>query len=222
MRTMANYSSGPWRHGWQIVDRPSEFRAVRSALTGSDCCGVVLVGAAGVGKTTLARAVTGSLRSSHRALGGVDGIVARLPLGRLRASGATVVIARSNRALGIGTRIPCLATKHHRRSGQRTSARSAVGEHLCPSDRRRQRGSHSRDGADRRTRTRCCHVPVEDGYLRRFELHPFARRRASPSVESVIGGTLEGLSGRSDVGVLGRETRLSYGIWWKARSTRAP
>ena len=48
---------------WQIVDRPAEFGAVRSALTGNESCGVVLVGAAGVGKTTLARAVTDSLRS---------------------------------------------------------------------------------------------------------------------------------------------------------------
>ncbi len=52
--------------GWQIVDRPSEFGAVRSALTGSETSGVVLVGAAGVGKTTLARAVTNSFRSQVR------------------------------------------------------------------------------------------------------------------------------------------------------------
>jgi AAA domain len=52
--------------GWQIVDRPSEFGAVRSTLTGSESSGVVLVGAAGVGKTTLARAVTNSLRSQVR------------------------------------------------------------------------------------------------------------------------------------------------------------
>src|ERR1700757_1607394 len=48
---------------WQLLDRPVEFDTIRSALTGGDGGGVVLVGAAGVGKTTLARTVTATLRS---------------------------------------------------------------------------------------------------------------------------------------------------------------
>src|SRR5690349_21765799 len=46
---------------WQLLDRPAEHAAIRSALSSSDSCGVVLVGAAGVGKTTLARTVTSSM-----------------------------------------------------------------------------------------------------------------------------------------------------------------
>jgi replication-associated recombination protein RarA len=48
---------------WQLLDRPVDYGAICSALSGRDGCGVVVVGAAGVGKTTLARTVTKSLRS---------------------------------------------------------------------------------------------------------------------------------------------------------------
>src|ERR1700739_4246307 len=46
---------------WQLLDRPVEREVIRSALTRADCRGVLVMGAAGVGKTTLARAVTKSL-----------------------------------------------------------------------------------------------------------------------------------------------------------------
>jgi DNA-binding NarL/FixJ family response regulator len=45
---------------WQLLDRPSEHQAIRSALEGGGR-GVVVVGPAGVGKTTLTRMVTDSL-----------------------------------------------------------------------------------------------------------------------------------------------------------------
>lgn len=51
---------------WQFIDRAAEFGAIEEAFTGHESRGVVLVGAAGVGKTTLARAVTASLRSRVR------------------------------------------------------------------------------------------------------------------------------------------------------------
>ncbi|AZG44462.1 Holliday junction ATP-dependent DNA helicase RuvB [Gordonia insulae] len=46
---------------WQLLGRPTEQQAIRAALTGSAGSGVVLVGSAGVGKTTLARVVTEEL-----------------------------------------------------------------------------------------------------------------------------------------------------------------
>src|SRR5277367_5308491 len=46
---------------WQLQDRPVEQEAIRSALTRPDCRGVLVIGPAGVGKTTLTRAVTESL-----------------------------------------------------------------------------------------------------------------------------------------------------------------
>ena len=51
---------------WQLLDRPTEFEAVRSTLADDVSCGVVLVGSAGVGKTTLARTVTDSLECQVR------------------------------------------------------------------------------------------------------------------------------------------------------------
>lgn len=51
---------------WQLLDRPVEQEAIRSALGGAESCGVILVGAAGVGKTTLARNVIASPRSKVR------------------------------------------------------------------------------------------------------------------------------------------------------------
>ncbi|MDT5133767.1 MAG: hypothetical protein QOE41_3078, partial [Mycobacterium sp.] len=56
--------SGSMANRWQLKDRPAEFGAIRPALTDSECCGVFLVGPAGVGKTTLARIVTKSLTAT--------------------------------------------------------------------------------------------------------------------------------------------------------------
>src|SRR5271170_1307623 len=51
---------------WQLQDRPVEQEAIRAALTVPDCRGVLVIGAAGVGKTTLARTVTESLTAPVR------------------------------------------------------------------------------------------------------------------------------------------------------------
>lgn len=58
--------SYPMARSWQLLDRQTEFGAVRSAMADDSTCGAVLVGAAGVGKTTLARAVTKSLDADVR------------------------------------------------------------------------------------------------------------------------------------------------------------
>jgi MoxR-like ATPase len=62
---------------WQLLERRVEHEAVRSTLTGGESRGVVVVGAAGVGKTTLARTVTASL----------EPISNRLPPGAVPSSG---------------------------------------------------------------------------------------------------------------------------------------
>ena len=49
---------------WQLLDRPTEFDTVRSTLTGGKGGGVIVTGVAGVGKSTLARAVTATLRTT--------------------------------------------------------------------------------------------------------------------------------------------------------------
>ena len=49
---------------WQLLERPKEQATIRAALTGDEQHGVVLIGPAGVGKTTLARTVTDKLSSA--------------------------------------------------------------------------------------------------------------------------------------------------------------
>ena len=51
--------------GWRILDRPTQDGVIRSALSGDEGRGVVVVGPAGVGKTTLARAVTATLPAAR-------------------------------------------------------------------------------------------------------------------------------------------------------------
>lgn len=51
--------------GWQFIDRPTEDALLRSALSDDESAGVVVIGPAGVGKTTLARAVTATLPTAQ-------------------------------------------------------------------------------------------------------------------------------------------------------------
>lgn len=178
--------------GWQIVDRPSEFGAVRSALTGAQSSGVVLVGAAGVGKTTLARAVTDSLRSQVRWVASTESSKG-IPLGvfahlvgpstsrdptALLATARKSLVAQENTVVGVddahlldqlsATLLHQIAVGH----AGRILATVRTGESV----------------PDAVTSL------WKDGYLRRIELQPFTKQQSIALVESVIGGTLEGFS----------------------------
>ena len=76
---------------WQLLDRPAEFDSVRSTLIDGKGGGVVVIGAAGVGKTTLAHTVTASLRSDVNWVGCTESSRS-IPLGvfahRIPASGS--------------------------------------------------------------------------------------------------------------------------------------
>src|ERR1700757_1781661 len=61
-KRMANLHFDPMARRWQLLERPAEQEAIRTALGAGETCGAILVGPAGVGKTTLARSVTASLR----------------------------------------------------------------------------------------------------------------------------------------------------------------
>jgi len=179
-------------HGWQIVDRPSEFGAVRSALTGSDCCGVVLVGAAGVGKTTLARAVTGSLRSQVHWVASTESSRS-IPLGVF----AHLVQPSSSR-----DPTALLASARESLVSQENTIVGVDDAHLLDQLSATLLHQIAVDNAGRILATVRTGEPVpdavtslwKDGYLKRFELHPFSKAQSVALVESVIGGTLEGLS----------------------------
>lgn len=191
MTQLSNYTPA-MAHGWQIVDRPSEFGAVRSALTSGEGCGVVLVGAAGVGKTTLARAVTGSLRSQVHWVASTEssrgiplGVFAHL-VGSSTSRDPTALLASARESL----------------IAQENTVVGVDDAHLLDQLSATLLHQIAVDQAGRILATVRTGEPVpdavtslwKDGYLQRFELKPFNKQQSIALVESVIGGTLEGLS----------------------------
>lgn len=179
-------------HGWQFLDRPTEFGAVRSALTEAGSCGVVLVGAAGVGKTTLARTVTESLRSQVHWVASTEssrsiplGVFAHL-VGPTASRDATALLASARESLvSQGNSIVGVDDAHL------LDELSATLLHQLAVDQTGHILATVRTGEP---------VPDavtslwKDGYLRRIELQPFTKAQSISLVESVIGGRLEGLS----------------------------
>ena len=177
---------------WQLIDRPAEFSAVRSALTGRECGGVLLVGAAGVGKTTLARTVTESLRSAVHWVACTEssrsiplGVFA--PLVRPSASRDPLALIASARESLIADEDSLVGVD----DAQLLDELSATLLHQIALDRAGRILATIRSGEP---------IPDavtslwKDGHLQRVELEPLAKGQSIALVESVLGGTLEGLS----------------------------
>lgn len=189
--TPATTSTSPTRQ-WQLLDRPAEHEAIRSALNSTDCCGVVLIGAAGVGKTTLARTVTSALTTkvhwtacteSSRGipLGAfahwVGPTASRDPIALL-ASARESLVADGDVVVGVD-------------DAHLLDQLSATLLHQFALERAGHVVATVRSGEP---------VPDavtslwKDGYLQRFELRPFTKQQSIALIETVLGGTLEGLS----------------------------
>ncbi|WP_280501739.1 helix-turn-helix transcriptional regulator, partial [Nocardia farcinica] len=177
---------------WQLLDRPAEYEAVRSALTSGDSGGVVLVGAAGVGKTTLARLVTAGLGVPVRWAACTESSQA-IPLGAFapwidssatRDPIALLASARSNLLTEPSTVVSV-------DDAYLLDRLSATLLHQIAVDRAAPIVATVRGGEE---------VPDavtslwKDGYLRRVELRPLTEQQCVTLVETVLGGTLEGLS----------------------------
>ncbi len=177
---------------WQLLDRPDEIDAIRSALESTDSCGVVLVGAAGVGKTTLARTVTSTLTNkvhwtacteSSRSipLGAfahwVGATASRDPIALL-ASARESLVADGDVVVGVD-------------DAHLLDQLSATLLHQFAVDHAGHVVATVRNGEP---------VPDavtslwKDGYLQRLELQPFSKQQSIALIETVLGGTLEGLS----------------------------
>ena len=177
---------------WQLIDRPAEFGAIRSALIGRQTGGVVLVGAAGVGKTTLARSVTESLRSEVHWVACTQSSRS-IPLG---------VFAHLVRPSTSRDPIALIASARESLIAQEDTVIGVDDAHLLDQLSATLLHQIALDRAGRILATVRSGEPVpdavtslwKDGHLQRVELQPFTKEQSIALVESVLGGTLEGLS----------------------------
>jgi DNA-binding NarL/FixJ family response regulator len=177
---------------WQLLDRPAEQDAIRSALGSGESCGAILFGAAGVGKTTLARTITTSLRSQVRWVACTESSRS-IPLGAM----AHVVSQSTSR-----DPIALMAAARKSLIDQRDTVISVDDAQLLDQLSATMLHQIAVDGAGHILATVRSGEPVpdaitslwKDGYLKRFELQPFTKQQSVALVERVLGGTLEGLS----------------------------
>ncbi|MDT5165925.1 MAG: hypothetical protein QOC88_2819, partial [Mycobacterium sp.] len=179
---------------WPILRREDEFDTIRSALAEKqDFAGIVLFGDAGVGKTTLTRAVTQSLPTPVHWVAGTEsarsiplGVFAHLvgpaasrdPIAGLAAARETIQSAEYS-IIGVD-------------DAHLLDHLSATLVHQLALDGSVRIVAAVRDGEA---------VPDaitslwKDGYLRRLRLTPFSKRQCLRLVEEALGGRLEGMSG---------------------------
>lgn len=179
--------------GWQFLDRPAQDDVIRSALSGDGSGGVVVVGPAGVGKTTLARAVTATLPNARVHWVACTDSSRNIPLGAFAqwvgeggadnpagqiASARRALLAEGDLVIGVDDAHlidPLSATLLH------TIATERAGRIVATVRNTEQ-------------------VPEvimslwKDGFLQWLELRPFTRDETTALLEAVLGGTVEELS----------------------------
>ncbi|MGA7053404.1 MAG: LuxR C-terminal-related transcriptional regulator [Mycobacterium sp.] len=178
---------------WPIVRRDTEFAAIRSALVGEQgVCGIVVIGPAGVGKTTLARSVTQSLPARVRWVAGTES-ARSLPLG---------VFAH---LVGQGTARDPIAFMAAARETLCSGENSMLGvddAHLLDHLSATLLHQLALEGSARIVATIRSGEEVpdaitslwKDGYLERLQLSPFNQAECVGLIEQVLGGRLEGMS----------------------------
>ncbi|OBF32980.1 helix-turn-helix transcriptional regulator [Mycobacterium sp. ACS1612] len=180
-------------HGWPVVQRDIEFAKIHSALAEqTGVCGIVLIGDAGVGKTTLARLVTQSLPSRVQWVAGTES-ARSIPLG-VFAHLVGAATSRDPVAFLSAARETILAEGH-----------SVIGvddAHLLDQLSATLLHQLALDGQVRIVATVRAGEAVpdaitslwKDGYLQRLHLMPFTRDQCVSLIESALGGRVEGLS----------------------------
>ncbi|OBI46868.1 helix-turn-helix transcriptional regulator [Mycobacterium colombiense] len=177
---------------WQLLDRPVEQEAIRWALTGGESRGAILFGAAGVGKTTLARTVTTSMRCKLNWAACTESSRG-IPLGAF-AQWVRPSASRDPVAL-IASARECIVTQGNTIVGiddaHLLDQLSATLLHQIAVEGAGRIVATVRNGEQAPDAITSL---WKDGYLQRLELQPFTKKQSIALVESVLGGTLEGLS----------------------------
>ena len=177
---------------------------------------VVLLGAAGVGKTTLARTVTASLRSPVRWVACTESSRS-IPLGAM-AHLVSPSTSRDPIALILGAGIPRRPRGHRRRRRLR-SCWTNYRRHCCIRSRSSGPDAYSVNHPQRRTGARRGHRPVADGPCSDWNCARSRKEQSIALVGSVLGRTLEGLS--ADImWAIWAGTHYFCGIWSRGHSTR--
>ena len=179
--------------GWRILDRPTQDGVIRSALSGDEGRGVVVVGPAGVGKTTLARAVTATLPDARVHWVACTESSRDIPLGAFAqwvgdsaADNPAGQIAAARRALLADGNVVIGVDDAHL-----LDPLSATLLHNVTTD------WSARIVATVRNTEQVPEILMslwKDGYLQWLELQPFTRQETAALLDSVLGGTLEELS----------------------------
>ena len=178
---------------WPVVRRDSEFTAIHHALVEqAGVCGIVLIGDAGVGKTTLARQVTQSLPVRVQWVAATES-ARSIPLG---------VFAH---LVGTATSRDAVAFLSAARQSILAEGHSVIGvddAHLLDELSATLLHQLAMDGSVRIVATVRTGETVpdaittlwKDGYLRRLNLTPFTKDQCVTLIEEALGGRVEGLS----------------------------
>jgi DNA-binding CsgD family transcriptional regulator len=180
-------------NNWPVVKRQAEFARIESALSEtSGTCGIVLIGDAGVGKTTLARLVTQGLSTRVQWVAGSES-ARSIPLG-VFAHLVGSATARDPMAFLTAAREAILAEDHSVigiDDAHLLDQLSATLLHQLAIDGSVRIVATIRDGE---TVPDAITSLWKDGYLERLHLTPFTKDQCVTLIEEALGGRVEGLS----------------------------
>ena len=178
---------------WPVLRRDDEFTTIHNALVDHNgLCGIVLIGDAGVGKTTLARLVTQSLPSRVQWVAGTES-ARSIPLGVF----AHLVGSATSR-----DPVAFLSTARETILAEGHSVIGVDDAHLLDQLSATLLHQLALDGTVRIVATVRSGETVpdaitslwKDGYLQRLHLMPFTRDQCVALIEEALGGRVEGLS----------------------------